>query len=463
MAQQIPPIAVDFDGADLGDRRLTARLTWMGEALAARPDQPLPDALLTESGLEAGYRFLNNERVTPAGILAPHIEVTVARSRHAERLLVLHDTTTFHFNGRGFGPLRGATLGEGFFGHMALAVDGHAERAPLGVLGLRTFERLERPRGRRKTKTERRHDNEMRHWAELFGEVQDALGETRAVHVMDRQADSYQLFSTMFGRADFVIRATHDRIANSDGERVRDVLAQQPVVLERTVSVTARAGTGLNRNRHQPARDERTAVLHVTAAAIDLPRPGDWKGTLRETTPAVIPLKVVRVCEADPPEGEQPIEWLLWTTLSVDTSDQVEEIVDIYRARWLIEELFKAIKTGCAYEQRRLESPHGLLNLLALTVPVACRLLLLRHLARYAPDIPASRALTRSQLAVLAVTPRAALPKHPTIQEAYCAIARLGGHLSRNGKPGWQVLTRGYHELLVLEEGWVAARGRAEM
>jgi len=141
----------------------------------------------------------------------------------------------------------------------------------------------------------------------------------------------------------------------------------------------------------------------------------------------------------------------------------VEEIIDIYRARWVIEELFKAIKTGCAYQQRRLESPHGLLNLLALTIPVACRLLLLRHLARHAPDVPASRALTGSQLAVLAATPRARLPKRPTIQDAFCAIARLGGHLRRNRKPGWQILTRGYYELLVLEEGWLAARGRAEM
>lgn len=454
-------MAQDFDGAKLGDRRLAARLTWMGEALSARPDQPLPDVLLTEAGLEAGYRFLNNARVTPAQILAPHLEATVARARGAARLLVLHDTTTFHFNGRGFGPLRGAALGEGFFGHVALALDGAAERAPLGVIGLRTFERLARPSGRRKSKAERQQDNELRHWAELFDDVQGALGETRAVHVMDRQADSYVLFSTMFGRADFVVRAAHDRISGADGERLRDLLAPQPVMLERTVAVTARPGTGLNRDRHQPARDDRTAVLQVTAIGLDVPRPRDLPRTTR--TPATIPLHVVRVLEAEPPDGEQPIEWLLWTTLPIATPEQVAEIVDIYRARWVIEELFKAIKTGCAYELRRLESTHGLLNLLALTIPVACRLLLLRHLARHAPEAPASRALTRSQLAVLAATPRAALPKRPTVQDALWAVARLGGHLRRNGNPGWQVLTRGYHELLVLEEGWLAARGRAEM
>jgi len=375
---------------------------------------------------------------------------------------VLHDTTTFHFNGRGFGPLRGAAMGEGFFAHVALALDGSAGRAPLGILGLRTFERHAHPKGRRKTKAERRDDNELRHWAELFDDTQDLLRDRRAVHVMDRQADSYVLFSTMVGRAHFVVRAAHDRIVNADGERVRDALAEQPVVLERTVSITARAGTGLNRTRHQPARDERTAVLHVTASSIELPRP-DSNSSPRTKTPATIRLNVVRVYEPAAPEGEQPIEWLLWTTLPIATPAQVEEVVDIYRARWVIEELFKAIKTGCAYEQRRLESSHGLLNLLAITAPVACRLLLLRHLARHAPDAPATRAFTHSQIAVLASTPRAALPKRPTIQDALRAVARLGGHLRRNGEPGWQVLTRGYHELLVLEEGWIAARGGDEM
>ncbi len=463
MPHQLAPIAEEFQGADLGDLRLANRLVSLGQALAARPDQPLPDVLLTEAGLEAGYRFLNNERVMPAAVLAPHIGATITRCAGAERLLVLHDTTTFHFNGRGFGPLRGSDFGEGFFGHVALAVDGAGARAPLGVAGLRMFERAVRPKGQRKSLSERRADNELWHWAELFGEVQAALGNSRAVHVMDRQADSYMLFSTMLGSADFVIRATHDRIVNSDGDRVRAVLAEQPMILERTASITRRTGTGLNRNRHQPARDDRAATLHVTATAIDLPRPSDSKSTPRSTTPATIVLNAVWVHEVDAPDGEQPIEWLLWTTLPIDTADQVAEIVDIYRARWLIEELFKAIKTGCAYEQRRLESPHGLQNLLAITIPVAYRLLLLRHLARSAPETPAIRALTRSQLAVLAATPRAALPKTPTVRDALWAVARLGGHLRRNGEPGWQVLTRGYHELLVLEEGWLAARGGAEM
>jgi hypothetical protein len=36
------------------------------------------------------------------------------------------------------------------------------------------------------------------------------------------------------------------------------------------------------------------------------------------------------------------------------------------------------------------------------------------------------------------------------------AVASLGGHLKSNGDPGWIVLGRGLHDLLLLELGWRA-------
>jgi IS4 transposase len=38
------------------------------------------------------------------------------------------------------------------------------------------------------------------------------------------------------------------------------------------------------------------------------------------------------------------------TTEAVETAEQVAAVVDAYRARWLIEEFFKALKTGCGFE-----------------------------------------------------------------------------------------------------------------
>jgi hypothetical protein len=141
-----------------------------------------------------------------------------------------------------------------------------------------------------------------------------------------------------------------------------------------------------------------------------------------------------------------------------ESAPTVEFAVDCYRARWLIEEFVKALKTGCQYEKRQLESSHSLLNALAVLAPVAWRLLLLRYISRNAPDAPARQALTPTQLDVLKAVSKKPLPDNPTVRDALLAVAKLGGHLTNNGDPGWIVLGRGFHDLLIMELAWRAAR-----
>ena len=91
-------------------------------------------------------------------------------------------------------------------------------------------------------------------------------------------------------------------------------------------------------------------------------------------------LNVIHVFERKPPKGQPAVEWFLLTNLPIDSDEAIAFAVDCYRARWTIEEFFKALKTGCQFEKRQLESAHSLLNALAILAPVAWRLLLLRHL-----------------------------------------------------------------------------------
>jgi hypothetical protein len=162
------------------------------------------------------------------------------------------------------------------------------------------------------------------------------------------------------------------------------------------------------------------------------------------------------VLEPEPPADEVPVEWFLLTSLPVATPKQITYVVDCYRARWIIEEYFKALKTGCQYERRQLTTSKRLLNALAVLAPVAWRLLLLRHLSRHEPERPARDALAPSQISVLRAIAKHPLPQKLTVREALLAIARLGGHVRANGDPGWLVLTRGFRDLLLLERGWTA-------
>jgi hypothetical protein len=159
----------------------------------------------------------------------------------------------------------------------------------------------------------------------------------------------------------------------------------------------------------------------------------------------------VHVFEVDAPEGETPVEWFLYTKEPIAHPEEVERIVDLYRARWLIEEFFKAIKSGCAFEKREFESRHALLNMLALTLPIACEVLALRSYARTNNATPATEVLRPTQLEILRTHGHYPLGANPTAEEALLAVAAMGGHLRRNGAPGWTVLSRGMTKLMTHE------------
>jgi Transposase DDE domain len=207
------------------------------------------------------------------------------------------------------------------------------------------------------------------------------------------------------------------------------------------------------RKKH-PAREGRVATLRVAARQLSVQRPQGWPRTL----PPSLDVNVVYVWEVDAPSGQEPVEWRLITREAIETVTDVLRIVDIYRTRWLIEEFFKALKTGCAYEKRQLESLQTLLVALALLAPVAWQLLLLRHLAHSAPDSPATAVLTVRQVDVLRASAAGTrLGQRSTVAEALLAIASLGGHLRQNGSPGWLVRGRGMQKLMLMESGWIAA------
>lgn len=174
--------------------------------------------------------------------------------------------------------------------------------------------------------------------------------------------------------------------------------------------------------------------------------------------PHNLQLNAVRVWEPEPPDGEQPVEWLLLTNEPIDTAGDVCAVVDHYRARWVIEEYFKALKTGCAFERRQLHDYESLLNALGVFAPLAYHVLLLRTQARAQPDAPATTVVSAVQIDVLRACGRRQLPANPSARDVLLAIAALGGHIKYAPDPGWLTIARGFEKLELLTAGWVAAK-----
>jgi hypothetical protein len=349
--------------------------------------------------------------------------------------------------------------GKGFYLHMALVVLS-TDQGVFVPAGIGAYETLVRDPDRERMQWKKRIKDPLRE-SMRWHRVSDAVAEQAiaakvpVIHVCDREADDYAWLESVLDRGGrFVVRNAYDRrVGERTGSHdsqtyLRDrVTAEKPVLARREVAFQARTTSGGRRRKDPRAR--RKTLLEVRAAPVEIVRPQRTTAKTR-----MLAMNVVAVTEPHPPDGEEPIEWILLTTEPIESEADVLRVVDAYRARWLIEEFFKALKTGCQYERLQLETFHGLHNALALCLVMAWRMLALRTYARDMPNEPAEKALDTEYLRalqLLAKNPKnrwgLKLGRRQKAGDVLFAVARLGGHLKSNGPPGWLTLSRGFEVL----------------
>jgi transposase-like protein/DDE family transposase len=439
--------------SNFGDERLNVRLRSIVGQLVKDPSLSLPQSF--DAGeLEGAYRFFPNPRVTPEAILAPHLDATRARCEAQGDYLVVHDSTTFSYRcdgaREGLGRIQPSNPNSAqvLFAHVSLALAADGTRRPLGIAAFKTWTRGPKPTGLLRKR-----------WQEQIRVASTQMnGHKNAIHLADREADSYEMFHDLLKDGHrFVVRCQHDRRLEegSDFKKLHEHFEVLPSTVDREVPLSRRTRrrTDILRKIH-PAREMRVGTLSVAAAKVVLTKPSKRKAHASTS----LTVNIVRVWEANPPANAAPIEWYLYTSEPIDTPEQQLAIVDYYRARWTIEDYFKAIKTGCDFESRQLQDYDALVNLLAMFATIAYRLLLIRTEAARVPDEPATTVISQDQIDVLRALGRRKLPPKPSVHDAYLAIAALGGHIKYSGKPGWLTLARGYEKLETLTEGWLAAK-----
>ena len=467
ISEYLGDIDDEFAGVDLGDKRRDARVRQVAGRIAASPAQSFPKLVGSVAEREALYRLLSNDAVEWSAIIEPHFAATVSRCSDQGLTRVVHDTTDFVFSGDrdGMGTVLQKT--KGFFGHFALAVSGSEQRIPLGIVGLLPYIRPTGPASRslneRKKHVRRtpRSEKESSRWETQAIAVSHRFATGDVIHVMDQEADDFALFAEL-ERAGlrFVIRGTSARLLERDGDNVQAVLDAQPSAVFRTVPLSARPKDRAAKNRRgHPPRQERMARLQVRWTQLEITKPQH-----AQSDQAALTLWVVQVFEPAPPPGEAPIEWTLFTSEAVDDLEAATAVVDHYRARWRIEEYFRALKQGCAVQTRQIESYDAMLCALALFIPIAWRLLLVRSLGQDETPLPAEAVFDEDEMAAITVLIDhkclRKLPDVPTLRDAMLAIAAIGGHIRQNGEPGWIVLGRGFEDVLKAAIVWRAARSK---
>lgn len=454
----------EIAGAPLGDARRSARFVDLMQALRTSPGRSIPDAMGSEARVEAYYRFVRNTASEHRALLEPHFEEVRARCAALGAVLAVHDTTECAFEvhdepAREHLPVLNRNR-QGFHWHATLALSADGTRAPLGLVASRPFVHESKLRDQdSRDFWEAQHgilNNEQDRWLEAVEETEARLEDAeQVIHVMDREGDDYSTLLPMaLSGYSFVVRMVGHRNVCDEPTRTRGISILEALDEvsweddERIVALSARPGRKASPGH--PVRRARDGRLKLRAMTTELRRPNHVSSEAADRFTA----HVIEVLEIEPPDGGEPVNWLLVTDQPIESAEDCWSVVDIYRARWVIEEYFKALKTGAAYTKLQHRSAHTLLAALAAKAIIAWDILVLRHIGQHAGDAEATSVISLVRLKILRMLLEGKLSANPTAREVMMAVASLGGHLRSNGPPGWQTLGRGWQKLLTMEEGF---------
>jgi len=456
-------------GAEFGDKRLTDRLELILDRLSEKPNLSIPGAMDGRAEMEGAYRFFDNDKVTPEAIMAPHVEGTHQRIRQNDTVLLVQDTTELDLTRpecqmAGVGPLECESR-VGLFYHPLMAFT--PEGLCLGTTWSKSWardeivtqtSRSEKTVQRRKTPIEEKESIRWLEGVRASRDVADSCPGTRCVCVADSEADVYELFAepritSHLNELHMLIRACQNRALNDQDGRILEAVRSTDCLAEYTVSVSSRKPKiKIRAKDRQAARDARVAQVEVRATSVTLrppPRPD------RKLPPVTV--NVVLVEEPDPPAGQKPIQWILITTLPIESAEQVLQIVEYYTNRWQIEVYFRTLKSGCRVEERYFERTSRLVNCLAVYSIAAWKILYLCRLSRECPDLPCDVVLYPSEWKAVYMAVRKEEPPEtpPTLNEIVRMIASLGGYVIRKKtQPGTQTLWIGLQRLHDFATGW---------
>lgn len=438
-------VATEMKTLDLGDPRLNQRVIRMIGLLSANPEASIPKACGNAADTKAAYRALSSKAVSAEEIRLAHARATAERACMAGRVLVASDTMVLSFGRdvqiKGLGPV-GRKGERGLLVHTALMTT--QAGVPLGVAYQQVWAR-EEGGGKKQTRRNRLvEEKESFRWMETVDAIESLVPHDVEVWVSgDRESDIFELFA-MERRAglELVVRATHGRkVQGEEFKYLHAAVEAAPLLGEMEVEVP--------RSRK---RKERTARLSVRACAVMLEPPRHYLGR-GDLSP--VQVSVVRVVEQETvPEGEEPIEWMIITTVAVNSLAEAVEVVAAYAQRWKVERYHYVLKSGCGMEKLQLESADRIERALAIYNVVAWRLLYMTYVARVAPELPCTAVLEDEEWKALYVVssrrPRPIPDEPPTVREAVRMIAMLGGFQGRkgDGEPGVQSLWTGFRRLM---------------
>jgi hypothetical protein len=470
----------EFEHLRAGDPRHRRRVLDMASSALLKPAGTITEVFPDAAKRKGAYTFLSSSVVSAEALLLACGTSCALRASALDQTLIPLDGSCVslpdpHGHKR-FGRLGSRKKGRGLkvISAIGVAPDG----TPLGLLAQTWWARTGKKRKKKHASTPVAK-KETQKWLDTIEQAHHRLLEhapdTQGVFIIDREGDNWAVLGAIAGHErDFIIRAARDRTVledeDDDGKsakknrsntrskgkgkrtckpkrKLRETVNQQPVLMTFVLDVPA-----------GPKRRARRVTLEVRVCRVLLPL---YEASSGKPHPQHV--NVVSVREVGkPPKGEKALDWLLMTSLPIDTEEEVCAIINGYQTRWSIESFHKTWKSGgCQIEDTQLRDRDRVIKWAVILAAVAIRVERMKHLGRTQPELPASEELSIYEInALLLLKQREKkrteeVPNEvPTMQKATLWLAHLGGYVDQKSPPGAITIGRGFERVRAVAEAF---------
>ncbi len=411
---------------------------------------------------KAMYRFLDNENVTESELIGCCLEKTrsLCKDKH---LLVLNDTSEINMQshvgrmqtGSGVG-LVGNNHDLGFFAHLGLVIDIESYQA-IGYSSMNLWHRSA-DKGSKETREYKSlpvEEKESYKWIKCGKDSKAVLKEASMVTLVgDRESDMYELFIDAEKDGLHVLARNRINRRTTEGEKLYNLLADTAVCGKYKIDVSGDI---------RKQKKKREATLQIKFREVCIKQPN----TKNDNRPKQIKACIVEAKEESNSNG---ICWRLMTTHKVNSFEDAVQMVEWYKMRWYVEEVFRLLKSkGYRIEDSQLESGWALRKLTIMLLHNILRVMQMLIAYNSSEEEDAGLCFTKEEIECLnklnkkseGKTEKLKNPyKESTLKWATWVIARLGGwsgYLSQR-PPGPITLKNGLDKFNHVLMGWLMAK-----
>lgn len=321
------------------DKRLDNRAQQLASLLISSRSNSIKGSTSNEAEQKGFYRFLDNERASEGGLIGEITKRcrTNVKDRH---VLCIQDTSSIGLNNHrnrlqensGVG-LVGNKIGLGFLLHASLVLD--AEKSTmLGFSDIQLWHRTE-DKANNTTQLYKKQpieEKESFKWIKAARNSKEILQAAKRVTIIeDREGDIYEQFCLIPDEKTHLLIRSKDNRKLADGSLINESIAKEKVAGRYLLNITSDI---------RRSRKGRVAEIEVRFKKIIITKP---QGAKTKNLPLTKELYLVEAKEVKGPKNDS-VKWRILTTHQVGTFKQANEIINMYKQRWYIEQLFRLLK-----------------------------------------------------------------------------------------------------------------------